>query len=67
MRYKEILEKSKNLSMLDKRQISIAKKTLSMPDAMGGVMGGPSKREAREILIKFGYSDKEIKKLEKGK
>jgi hypothetical protein len=35
-------------------QIQIAKKTLKMNDAMVGVMGGPSKEEAREILKKYG-------------
>ena len=35
-------------------QVQIAKKTLKMPDAMVGVMGGPSKEEAKEILKKYG-------------
>lgn len=35
-------------------QIQIAKKTLKMPDAMVGVMGGPSKEEAKAILAKYG-------------
>jgi mannose-6-phosphate isomerase-like protein (cupin superfamily) len=33
-------------------QIQIAKKTLKMPDAMVGVMGGMTKEEAKEILRK---------------
>jgi hypothetical protein len=33
-------------------QIQIAKKTLRMPDAMAGVMGGMTKKEAVQILIK---------------
>jgi hypothetical protein len=35
-------------------QIQIAKKTLKMPGAMAGVMGGMSKEEAKEILRKRG-------------
>ncbi len=34
----------------EEHQIKIAKDTLKMPDAMAGVMGGPSKEEAKEIL-----------------
>lgn len=33
-----------------KRQVEIAKKTLKMPDAILGVIGGQTKAEAREIL-----------------
>ena len=41
-------------------QIQIAKKTLRMPGAMAGVMGGMSKEEAKEILRKRGikFDDK---------
>ena len=35
-----------------------------MPDAIAAVMGGPDKAESRDILKRFGYTDKEIKKLE---
>jgi hypothetical protein len=35
-------------------QIQIAKKTLRMPGAMAGVMGGMSKEEAKQILTKRG-------------
>jgi len=38
----------------------IAKKTLHMPDAMVGVMGGPNKEEARAHLKKMGWTDKQI-------
>ncbi len=37
-------------------QIQIAKKTLKMPNAMVGVMGGPSKEEAKAILAKYGIN-----------
>lgn len=35
-----------------RKQIDIAKKTLKMPDAMAGVMGGMTKKEAVQLLIK---------------
>lgn len=41
--------------------IKIAKRTLTMPDAMVGVMGGPNKDEARAILKKHGYAVKPVK------
>lgn len=40
----------KPLSVFDKHQLRIARQTLSMHDAAVGVMGGPSKQEAREII-----------------
>lgn len=41
-------------------QTLIAKKTLRMPDAMLGVMGGPSKEDSREHLKKMGWTQKQI-------
>lgn len=38
------------LTVFDKRWLDIARRTLKMPDAMVGVMGGMSKMEAREIV-----------------
>jgi hypothetical protein len=35
-------------------QLMVAKKTMNMNDAMAGVMGGMSKEEARQLLIKHG-------------
>ena len=35
-------------------QVRIARQTLKMPDAMVGVMGGPTKAEARATLAAFG-------------
>jgi hypothetical protein len=46
-------------------QLQIAKKTLQMPDAMVGVMGGMTKEEAKEILRK--YSVKGIQEIVAGK
>lgn len=42
--------KKRELSVFDKHQLKIARDSLRMPDAMLGVMGGPSKEEAREII-----------------
>jgi hypothetical protein len=41
-------------------QTLIAKKTLRMPDAMLGVMGGPSKEDSRKHLKKIGWTQKQI-------
>jgi hypothetical protein len=47
----------KNKDPFIQRQIEIAKKTLKMPGAMVGVMGGMTKAEAKEILKKYGVSE----------
>jgi hypothetical protein len=44
---------ARELSVPEKHQLKIAKQTLNMPDAMVGVMGGPDKEEAREIIKKL--------------
>lgn len=46
-------------------QLAIAKKTLNMPDAMVGVMGGPSKEEARKIVQASDKSRREAKSFAK--
>jgi hypothetical protein len=57
-------EAHRELSIPDRHQLKIAKQTLRMPDEMIGVMGGPSRKEAEELLKKkFGYSDKQISKM----
>lgn len=38
------------LNTFQKHQLAIARKTLKMPDAMVGVMGGMTKAEARVII-----------------
>ena len=38
------------LTVPEKHQLRIARDTLKMPDAMVGVMGGPTKEEAKEII-----------------
>jgi len=65
MLFSEFLNEVKKLSVGDKHKLSIAKKTLSMTDAGANVMGGMNKDEAREFLKKIGYTDSQIKKLEK--
>lgn len=42
------------LSVPEKHQLNIARKTLKMPGPMAGVMGGMTKKEAAQILRKFG-------------
>jgi hypothetical protein len=54
----------KSLSVPDKHLKNIALKTLRMPDAMVGVMGGMDKDQARNFLKEIGYSDNQIRKLE---
>jgi hypothetical protein len=49
----------KNLSVFDKHQIKIAKRTLEMNDVGVMVMGGMTKAEARDILSKFNIKYKE--------
>jgi hypothetical protein len=56
----ELAEEAK--SVPDKHQEKIAKDTLKNPNK--SLMGGPSAKEAEEILRnKFGYSTAQIKKL----
>tara|TARA_Y100000310_G_scaffold339160_1_gene430988 strand:- start:561 stop:956 length:396 start_codon:yes stop_codon:yes gene_type:complete len=40
----------KKLSIPEQHQLRIARRTLKMPDAMVGIMGGPNKEESREII-----------------
>ena len=52
------------LSIPMQHAVKIALKTLRMPDAMVGVMGPPTKEQARETLKSVGYSDATIAKYE---
>src|SRR5208337_1201916 len=49
-----IMKKVAGIGVADKHQLRIAIDSLKMPDAMLGVMGGPSKEEALQILAKHG-------------
>jgi hypothetical protein len=52
------------LTVPQKHQLQIAKKTLKMNDVGVMVMGGMSKQEARDFLKSIGWSDQKIKKFE---
>ena len=41
------------MTLFEKRQLEIAKKTVRMPDAMVFVLGGMTKEEARKIIEKY--------------
>ena len=41
------------MSVFEKHQINIARKTLNMPDGIVGVMGGMTKKEAKEFIEKM--------------
>ena len=56
--------KNKPKDIFERRQLQISKKTLRMPNAMANI-SGQSKEEAREVLEEFGYTKKEIERLEK--
>ena len=43
----------KTLSVPEKHQLSIARKTLTMSDVGALIMGGPNKDEAREIIYRL--------------
>ena len=42
--------KGRKLTVPEKHELAIARKNLRMPEAMIGVMGGPSHAQAREII-----------------
>lgn len=43
----------RTLTVPEKHQLKIAKKTLTYSDAGAAVMGGPTKEEARAIILKL--------------
>jgi hypothetical protein len=45
--------KGRELSVFDRHQLKIARDTLKMSDAGARIMGGPTKAEAREIIIRL--------------
>ena len=49
--------KADKFSIPIQNQIRIARKTLRMPGAMVGVMGGMNKEKAKEILKKYGVKE----------
>ncbi|MAH48570.1 hypothetical protein CMI37_22285, partial [Candidatus Pacearchaeota archaeon] len=40
----------RKLSIPEQHQLRIARRTLKMPNAMVGIMGGPNKEESRKII-----------------
>lgn len=56
--------KRKVLSVFEKHRKIIAFQTLRMSDAGAIVAGGMSKADARKFLLKIGYTEKEIAKIE---
>ena len=44
---------TKQLSVFDKHQLAVARKTLTYSDVGASIMGGPSKEEARQIILKL--------------
>jgi hypothetical protein len=43
----------RELNIFDQHALAIAKRTLSMPDAMLGVMGGMNKEQAKQVIRKL--------------
>jgi len=43
----------RQLSVPDRHQLKIARDTLKMNDVFVAVMGGPTKEEAREIILRL--------------
>jgi hypothetical protein len=41
---------TKNLTVFDKHQLAIARKTLKLSDAGAAILGGMTKDEAREVI-----------------
>ena len=48
-----MVAKKRELSVFDVHQLRIAKSTLRMTDEGANVMGGPTKAEARKIILKL--------------
>jgi len=52
-----------SVDIFDKHKKQIALKTLKMNDVGASVMGGMSKKEALEYLMKIGYSKEQLEKI----
>ena len=60
------LKIEEGLTVPQKHQLNVAKKTLKMSDAGARIIGGMTKEEARKFLKDVvGWSDAQISKLEK--
>ena len=49
----KIRKAERQLSVFDRHQLAIAKKTLTYSDAGALIMGGPTKREAVDIIYRL--------------
>jgi len=68
MRYMEYLQEEDKVSKLSvsvQHSIKIARKTLRMNDVMANIMGGMNKKEARELLKKYGLKEASEKDSDK--
>jgi len=61
---KKVVKEARELTVGEQHQKRIAIQTLKMNDVMAGVMGGMSKKEARNFLTTLGWSDEKIARLE---
>lgn len=52
-RYGRSVAKKRELTVFEKHSLRIARATLNMPDAMVGVLGGPTKEQARQIILEL--------------
>lgn len=52
---------TKTLSVFDKHQLNIARKTLKMSEIGAFILGGMTHEEAREIVKKFGGKNENIR------
>jgi hypothetical protein len=50
----KLVRKASGLTVPEKHQLKVAIKTIKMPNAMVDIIGGMSKKEAREIIYKNG-------------
>lgn len=57
----ESIEEGKDV--FTKHQIEVAKRTMNTPDAIVNFIGKITKAEAKEILLKNGWSEQKIKAL----
>jgi hypothetical protein len=51
----------KELTIPEKHQLKVARKTLETPNAMLGIMGGMTKSEARAVIKRLTGRDKETR------
>ena len=45
------------MTIFEKRQLEIAKRTIKLADAVANILGGMTKEEARKIIMKYEASN----------